>query len=219
MKKIGIALLAVMASSMAMADSYTVGQQVVSPQYALNLVSTGTAPKIDQIAQNVGNTAIIKDLDGYGGDSYSSNQKVTAFQLSRNTIDVHSVAGKTDQLAVNFGSDLDIKDVGGAGGWFGPDPQTVNAHQLQSGTQEAHNIIDMSHSGNIVQVASNTGNNINIDLPTTLSINTVVTAQSVSANQLSSNVINVSGGWFSGGYTGNVSQTAANLGNAVKIVQ
>lgn len=216
-----VAAAAAMFAVPALADSYTVGQQVVAPQFALNLVNIGTAPKLDQIAQNVGNTAIIKDLDAYGGDTYSSNQKVTAFQLARNTLDAHSIVGKTDQLAVNFGSDLDIKDLGGAGtGFFsGPDPQTVGAVQLQSGTQEAHNIIDLSHSGNIVQVAANTGNNIRIDLPSTPSINSVVTSQNVTATQLASNVINMGSFFGYGGGAGNISQTAANLGNAVKITQ
>lgn len=210
MKKVLLfAAVATLLSGPVLADSYTINQQVIDPVFAINVAAMQTAPKVIQVAQNVGNTAVIKDLDGYGGDTYNSFQAVTAMQLARNSIDAHSVTVKVDQTAVNFGSDLFIKDAGGA--LLGP--QSVNATQRQSGLQLALNLVDLDHSSPITQLAANTGNNMKIVLPSTTAINTVTTSQMVSAPQVSGNFIDV------GGYTGAINQTAANLGNALVIQQ
>ena len=192
----------------ALADTYDVTQKVIDKQFAINVVDINYAQKVTQVAQNVGNTAIIKDLDAYGGDSFDVHQEVTAMQFAKNTVEARNIATKIDQTAVNFGSDLLIKDTGGS--VFSG--QTVDVYQYQAGMQHAINTVDLYDPVSIVQVAANTGNNADINLPSSTVSNSLYSAQSINAPQVAGNFVNV-------GYVGTINQTAANLGNAIKIVQ
>lgn len=211
MKAVIVAFLAFFSVG-ALADSYMVKQYVHAPETAINVADINKATKVEQVAQNVGNTATIKDLDTYGGDSYGSWQAVKAPQTAKNYLTARNVKTKIEQTAINFGSDLTIKDAGGAGPGFGFPPQSVVADQFQSGPQTAINNVTLYDPQTITQVAANTANTIDINLPSTPAVNSVSTVQNVVSPQTAKNYVNVP-------YVGNLSQTAANAGNAVKIVQ
>lgn len=208
MKRVLLAVLASF-SVTAMADNYGVSQVVVAPEFALNAAAIGGATKVEQIAQNVGNVAVVKDLDAFGGDNYAIGQTVSAPQTATNNLLVGGVATKIEQTAINFGSDLTIKDAGGTP-FF--NAQNVNTSQSQIGPQTATNRVATFGAGSIEQVAANTGNTAKIDLPSTPSINNVASGQSVSAPQVAVNLAAV-------GSVGSFSQTAANAGNAITINQ